>query len=63
MEKYCCEDMVYHVTFKCDIHENPFDCPDKIIIFDEEDNDYGLKIHDGFSSIGIDFCLWCGSKL
>ncbi len=36
MEKHCCEDMDYHVTFKCDIHKKPFDFPDKIIIFDEK---------------------------
>ena len=61
MKKHCCEDMDYHANFKCDIHENSFDCPDKLIIFDEKDNDYGLIIHDGgFSSIGIDFCPWCG---
>lgn len=64
MKKHCCEDMDYHANFKCDIHENSFDCPDKIIIFDEKDNDYGLIIHDGgSSSIGIDFCPWCSSKL
>lgn len=56
--------MAYHVNFKCDVHENPFECPDKIIIFDEKDNDYGLIIHDGGSSaLEITFCPWCGSKL
>lgn len=44
MKKHCCEDMHYHATFKCDIHENPFDCPDTIILFDEKNNDYGLII-------------------
>lgn len=24
--------MDYHANFKCDIHKNPFDCPDKIIL-------------------------------
>ena len=56
--------MTYHVNFKCDIHENPLECPDKIIIFDGKDNDYGLIIQDGgSSSIGIAFCPWCGSTL
>lgn len=64
MKKHCCEDMTYHANFKCDIHENPFECPDKIIISDEKHNDYGLIIHDGgSSSIGIAFCPWCGSTL
>lgn len=55
--------MDYHANFKCDIHENPFDCPDKIIIH-EKDSDYGIIIHDGgSSSIEVNFCPWCGSKL
>jgi hypothetical protein len=43
---------------------NPYECPDKLIIFDEKERDYGLIIHDGgYSSISISFCPWCGSKL
>ncbi|WP_445669265.1 DUF6980 family protein [Niallia sp. FSL M8-0099] len=42
----------------------PMTCPDKLILFDEKDHDYGLFIHDGgTSSIEIEFCPWCGSKL
>ncbi|WP_412973363.1 DUF6980 family protein [Niallia circulans] len=53
---HCCGEMGYHATFKCDIHENPYDCPDKLILFDEKDHDYGLIIHDGgTSSIEIEF--------
>lgn len=64
MSKHCCEPMNYQVNFNCDTHDNPFECPDKIIFLDEKDNDYGLIIHDGGSSIiGIEFCPWCGSKL
>ncbi|MFJ8089140.1 DUF6980 family protein [Lysinibacillus sp. NPDC095746] len=51
MKKHCCEDMTFHASFKCEIHENPFECPDKIIIFYEQNNDYGLIIHDGGKSI------------
>lgn len=64
MKIHCCEDMTYHASFKCEIHENRFECPDKIVIFYEENNDYGLIIHDGGESmISIGFCPWCGSKL
>ena len=56
--------MEYHANFKCDIHENPFDCPDNIIVFSEKNRRYGLIIHDGgSSSIEINFCPWCGKKL
>ena len=64
MQKHCCEDMDYHANFECDLHASPFECPDKIIIFDEKDKDYGLIIHDGgTSSIEINFCPWCSKKL
>ena len=63
-KQHCCEYMDYHANFKCDMHIDPFDCPDKIIIFSDKDNTYGLIIHDGgSSSIEIEFCPWCGSKL
>ncbi|MGF9772950.1 hypothetical protein ABEX30_10920 [Priestia aryabhattai] len=64
MDKHCCEDMKYHANFNCDIHEDPFECPDKLILFNKRDNEYGLIIHDGGTSvIGILFCPWCGKKL
>jgi hypothetical protein len=64
MKEHCCEDMTYHANFKCEIHLNIFDCPDKLIAYDEQDNEYGLVIHDGGSStIKIKYCPWCGSKL
>lgn len=63
-KKFCCESMKYHIEYKCDIHENPFDCPDKIINYSTKQNNYGIIIHDGGSSyIEIEFCPWCGKKL
>jgi hypothetical protein len=64
MKMYCCEDIEYHATLNCDIHENPFDCPDQLIYCDEKEKNFGLIIHDGGSSfIAIQFCPWCGSNL
>ncbi|WP_430089062.1 DUF6980 family protein [Peribacillus butanolivorans] len=64
MKKHCCDDMAYHANFKCEIHENLFECPDKLVIYYERDNEYGLIIHDGgSSSIEILFCPWCSKKL
>lgn len=51
MKIHCCVEMDYHATFKCDIHEDPYDCPDKLILFDENVDDYGLIIHDGGSQV------------
>jgi len=64
MEKHCCDYMEYHANFNCDIHKDPFECPDKLILFNKKDNEYGLIIHDdGSSVIEILFCPWCGEKL
>ncbi|MFL0365817.1 DUF6980 family protein [Pseudobacillus sp. 179-B 2D1 NHS] len=64
MKNYCCKDMEYHATFSCDTHNNPFDCPDQLIYFNKDDGEHGLIIHDGGSStVTIEFCPWCGSKL
>jgi len=62
-KSYCCETMKYHLEYKCDIHSDSFDCPDKIIV-KSKDKDYGIIIHDGGSSfITIEFCPWCGKKI
>ena len=60
----CCETMNYHLDFKCDIHKDDFDCPDKIIYLSKKNKEFGIIIHDGGSSyIKIKYCPWCGSKL
>ena len=64
LNTHCCEDMAYHVDFECDVHSNPFDCPDKLVIYDKEGNDYALIIHDGgTATISICYCPWCGTAL
>jgi len=48
----------------CDLHHDRFDCPDCLIHFSPFQRTYGLIVHDGGSStLGIDFCPWCGSSL
>ncbi len=64
MRKHCCPTMQYHVTYRCDQHPNPFDCPDNVILYDEKSDSYGLIIHDGgISRYAISFCPWCGSNI
>ena len=61
---HCCEKMEYYLNMKCDIHKNPFDCPDNVIDYDEVNDEYGLIIHDGTQSVyQINYCPWCGKKL
>jgi hypothetical protein len=56
--------MKYHLEYKCDIHVDPFDCPDNIILKSKKNKEYGIIIHDGGSSyISILFCPGCGKKL
>ncbi|MGW7258388.1 DUF6980 family protein [Streptomyces sp. NPDC054834] len=64
MTEHCCEAMTRQVNWLCDQHPDPFDCPDALIGFTPKFQEYGLIIHDGgTSSIGIDFCPWCGQRL
>lgn len=62
-KEFCCESMKYHIEYKCDVHKDPFDCPDKIIYHSKKHNNFGIMIHDGGSSfIEIEFCPWCDKK-
>lgn len=65
LQDTCCEDMARQLTWKCDVHEDIWDCPDAIVFRSNKNrNMYGLIIHDGGSSfLRIAFCPWCGRKL
>ncbi|MDX8361787.1 DUF6980 family protein [Cytobacillus sp. IB215316] len=64
MEQHCCETMTHYVNFKCKQHPNIFDCPDSLIHYTENLDEYGLIIHDGGTSVlTIYYCPWCGNKL
>ena len=64
MRKHCCDDMTYQANFICDIHKDPFNCPDKLVYFHDKFDEYGLIIHDGgTSSVNFGYCPWCGTKL
>ena len=56
--------MNYFANYQCDLHPNPFDCPDNIITYNEESDEYGLIFHDGTESfVAIQHCPWCGKNL
>ena len=64
MIQHCCQAMTNQVNWHCDQHDDPFDCPDALVHFSARFQEYGLIVHDGgASSIGIDFCPWCGQRL
>lgn len=61
---HCCERMNQELCKHCAIHNNKYDCPDSLIEYDQIFNEYSIIIHDGGnSSIEINYCPWCGSKL
>jgi len=63
-QRHCCERMELDLNQRCDMHPDPFDCPDNLIYYSQEYNEYGILIHDGASSyIHIRYCPWCGGEL
>lgn len=64
MYQHCCDRMKAEVDRKCDVHPRRADCPDALVDFAENLEEYGLLVHDGTSSIiRILYCPWCGSRL
>ena len=67
MKKYCCKAFSYFVTYKCDQHENPYECYEHLLVYDKRRKQYGLIVHDlgvpTFSYVVINHCPWCGVKL
>lgn len=63
IDSFCCEDMRYHATNHCPVHDSPYECPDWLIVRDDE-GDFGIVIHDGGTScVEIRYCPWCGTRL
>ncbi|MEU6702305.1 DUF6980 family protein [Streptomyces wuyuanensis] len=61
---HCCETMRHHVAWDCDVHVDPYACPDALVHFMPRYQEYGLLIHDGGSSyVELLFCPWCGARL
>ena len=55
--------MAAQLAMSCDIHQ-PEECPDFIVGYFQSTRDFGLRIHDGGTSmILIDFCPWCRTQL
>jgi len=60
--KYCCTTLQQQLEWKCKQHDNPWDCPDPMIV--KMQKGYALPIRDGgYSGITIKFCPFCGAKL
>ena len=63
MSDGCCEWMSARLDWACPDHEDPFDCPDAVLV-PIGSGCFALPIHDGGgASIAISYCPGCGSAL
>ena len=59
-----CKEMKRQLEITCDLHNDPFKCPDRLMFYSARFDEYGIIIHDGGNSYSvIHFCPWCGKKL
>ena len=64
MIEHCCDAMNSQVNQRCEVHPDPFACPDALVRFVPQFREYGLIVHDGgTASVGIAHCPWCGVRL
>lgn len=60
----CCDSMRAALEMRCESHDDPFECPDSLIAYNEDFDKFALIVHDGGRDvIVIRFCPWCGEAL
>lgn len=60
----CCDSLRAALQIECEAHDDPFDCPDSLIAYNEGLEQFALIVHDGERTVVlICFCPWCGSSL
>lgn len=65
-KKYCCETMEEQIELTCEAHkDNMWNCPDKIIDYYWEKQEYVIPIHNGsgLEYMSIKYCPWCGKEI
>ena len=45
-DSLCCESMQAALELNCSEHDDPFDCPDSLIAYNEDFKQYALIVHD-----------------
>ncbi|MEN3336248.1 MAG: hypothetical protein V7641_5613 [Blastocatellia bacterium] len=64
MKQHCCAPMTEMVNHTCPQHANLFACPDHLVYYVSQFDEYGLIIHDGGAAfVAIVFWRWCGRQL
>ncbi len=62
-EVLCCQELEDQLETTCEDHDDPYECPD-VVVIRAQAGWIGIPIHDGgASAVWIDYCPWCGSKL
>ncbi len=63
-DRICCDAMGRQLRHECEQHPNLRDCPDVVVVYYPHVDEFGMPIRDGgASSLGMQFCPWCGKKL
>ena len=63
-KRHGCKAMRRQLELTCDLHSDPYQCVDRVVIYSPAFDEYGIIIHDGGRSYSaIRFCPWCGKKL
>ena len=61
---HCCENMRLHSELDCDVHDDPVECADCLVLYYSGSREYGIPVRDGGSSyVVIQYCPWCGTNL
>lgn len=60
----CCDSMRAALQMDCEEHDDPFDCPDSLVAYNEGLDQFALIVHDGERHVVIiRYCPWCGASL
>lgn len=63
-EALCCDSMRAALQIDCAEHDDPFDCPDCLVAYNEGLDQFALIVHDGERHVVIiRYCPWCGTNL
>jgi hypothetical protein len=58
-----CVHLANYATMTCEVHPNSLECPDILINYSPQYDEYSLPVRDGgLASVKINFCPWCGAS-
>ena len=62
--RICCERMRAQLERGCPRHDDPYLCPDRLVVHSAEFGVWGLVVRgEGRMAVPIAFCPWCGTRL